>query len=129
MTHLLSPDCPSVPTTAGSRSMQSNGCNECRVVLTNIMCSTWIMTPNTRSARSAFPGFREYQYKPHATGSSTATGDTKRTIQLASKLMSTEHCGEIIPQISKLIIAPNAIKNSVIGPGHGMFTPIIRPWI
>ena len=39
--------------------MQSNGCNECRVVLTNIMCSTCMITENTRSVSSALPGFLE----------------------------------------------------------------------
>ena len=57
MTHLVSP-CPSGPSTAGSSNMQSNGCNECNVVDTNIMCSTCMITENTRSASSALPGFK-----------------------------------------------------------------------
>ena len=60
------------------------------------------------------------------TGSSTPTGEMSRTIHEASKDMSTEHCGEIMPQMSKLIIAPSAMKKSVMGAGHGIRTPIIR---
>ena len=66
---------------------------------------------------------------PPETGTKIATGDIRRISQDASKLMVTEHCGFIMPQMSKLIMLVRVLKKSTITFGQGTLTLTMSAWI